>query len=63
MTRPQYFECHLYVSGHDRLAPLLPQELGPRYVARFAPIEQEALFDPGFRRLLAALDIVTQPAL
>lgn len=61
-TQPQYFECHLYVSGRDRLLPLLPRETGPRRVATFAAIEPDRLVDPGFRRLLAALDLVTQTA-
>lgn len=56
----QHFECHLFVSGRDRLLPLLPQEAGPRRAAIFAPIEQERLIDPRFRKLLATLEFVTQ---
>jgi hypothetical protein len=51
----------MYVPARGRIKYQLPTELGPRPVARFQPLDYDALIDPGFRRLLAAFESIPQP--
>ena len=50
------FECHLYISGRGQMSFRLPAESGPTRIARLQPLDYEQLFDPRFRRLLAAFE-------
>jgi hypothetical protein len=50
------FDCRLYVPMVGPMVQMLPAEAGPKKTVSFAPVEYVALVDPGFRRLLAALD-------
>ena len=58
---PRWFECQLYISG-DHLKPVLPVVSAPRRLISLRPVAFEQLTDPGFHRLLVALDTLTQSA-
>lgn len=52
------FECRMYVPVQGGLNIHIPKESGPKRVARLEPISYDKLVDPGFRRLLVALDSI-----
>lgn len=62
VTSPHWFECQLYISGQDLIRPALPAEPGPRRVVSLRPVAFEQLTDPGFHRLLVALETLPQAA-
>jgi hypothetical protein len=51
----------MYVPTRGPIKYQLPAEPGPRPVARFQPLDYDELFDPSFRRLLAAFESIPQP--
>ncbi|MDF2460644.1 MAG: hypothetical protein K0S68_47 [Candidatus Saccharibacteria bacterium] len=53
------FECHMYVGARGDMRFNLPQESGPKKVARLVPLRYDELVAPDFRRLLAAFNPVT----
>jgi hypothetical protein len=57
------FDCRLYVPLVGPMTQVLPTETGPKRVVAFAPVDYTALIDPGFRRLLAALERLPQSPL